>query len=346
MRRWQRSSIPILPPRSVKGRAALLAALGALLTGAVLLSLRCGSQDIPFAQLLAALRGGQQEGTVWRILVHVRVPRTLAALAAGCALAVAGALIQAVLNNVMASPNVIGVNAGAGFFALLAATLLPAAGGLVPAASFAGALGTALFIYLLAVKAGLSRTTLILAGVAVSSILTAGVNALTLLYPDQTVGAAGFMLGGFSGVTLAAVRGAAGYLLAGLLLAALLAVDLNVLQLGEESAAGLGLHVGRVRFFAILAAALLAGGAVSFAGLLGFVGLLVPHMARRLVGGDNRWLLPASALLGGGFVLLCDVLARVLFAPFELPVGIVMSLLGGPFFLSLLLRHKRSRVYD
>ena len=91
---------------------------------------------------------------------------------------------------------------------------------------------------------------------------------------------------------------------------------------------------------------LLAGGAVSFAGLLGFVGLLVPHMARRLVGGDNRWLLPASALLGGGFVLLCDVLARVLFAPFELPVGIVMSLLGGPFFLSLLLRHKRSRVYD
>ena len=160
MRRWQRSSIPILPPRSVKGRAALLAALGALLAGAVLLSLRCGSQDIPFAQLLAALRGGQQEGTVWRILVHVRVPRTLAALAAGCALAVAGALIQAVLNNVMASPNVIGVNAGAGFFALLAATLLPAAGGLVPAASFAGALGTALFIYLLAVKAGLSRTTL------------------------------------------------------------------------------------------------------------------------------------------------------------------------------------------
>ena len=123
-------------------------------------------------------------------------------------------------------------------------------------------------------------------------------------------------------------------------------MDLNVLQLGEESAAGLGLHVGRVRFFAILAAALLAGGAVSFAGLLGFVGLLVPHMARRLVGGDNRWLLPASALLGGGFVLLCDVLARVLFAPFELPVGIVMSLLGGPFFLSLLLRHKRSRVYD
>ena len=104
--------------------------------------------------------------------------------------------------------------------------------------------------------------------------------------------------------------------------------------------------MGRTRFLAVLAAALLAGAAVSFSGLLGFVGLLVPHMARRLVGGDNRWLLPSAALLGGGFVLLCDVAARLLFAPFELPVGIVMSLLGGPFFLHLLLHRKKGRVYD
>ena len=128
-------------------------------------------------------------------------------------------------------------------------------------------------------------------------------------------------------------------------MAALLATDLNVLQLGEESAASLGLHIGRTRFLAIVAAALLAGAAVSFAGLLGFVGLLIPHAARRLIGNDNVWLLPASALLGGVFVIFCDLLARMLFAPFELPVGIVMSLLGGPFFLFLLLRHKRSRVY-
>ena len=146
-------------------------------------------------------------------------------------------------------------------------------------------------------------------------------------------------------MTLAAVGRSGWYLAAGAALALFLSVELNVLQLGEESAASLGLHVGRVRFFAILAAALLAGAAVSFSGLLGFVGLLVPHMARRLVGSDNRWLLPAAALLGGSFVLLCDVLARVLFAPFELPVGIVMSLLGGPFFLYLLLRRKGGRVY-
>lgn len=346
--------MPLLPflakkdlPRGPGGRL-LFPALSALLIGAVLLSLRCGSQSYPFAQLWATVWGGDAGSAVWRILVHVRVPRTLAGMLAGSALAVAGVLVQGVLNNAMASPNIIGVNAGAGFFALLAATLAADWGGLtlVSAASFLGALCTALLIYLLAARAGLSRTTLILAGVTVNSILTACTNALSLLYPEAVVGANSFMLGGFSGVTLAALKSAGPYLAAGLLLAFALAVDLNVLQLGEESAAGLGLHVGRVRFLAILAAALLAGAAVSFAGLLGFVGLLVPHIARRFAGGDHRRLLPASALLGASFVLLCDVLARVLFSPFELPVGIVMSLLGGPFFLYLLLHRKRSRIYD
>lgn len=324
----------------------MLMLLAAALLAAAALSLRCGSRNIPLAQLLRSLAQGDSDDTALRILLHVRIPRTVAAALAGCALALAGALMQAVLENPIASPNVIGVNAGAGFAALLAASLAPAAARLIPMASFLGAMATALFIYALAARAGLSRTTLILAGVAVSSMLTAGSNALTLLYPDTAVGASAFMLGGFGGVTLAAVQNAGGYLAAGLALAALLAADLNLLQLGEESAAGLGLSVKRTRFLAILAAALLAGAAVSFSGLLGFVGLLVPHMARRLVGGDNRWLLPASALLGSSFVLLCDVATRLLFAPFELPVGIVMSLLGGPFFLRLLLRRRKGRIDD
>lgn len=324
----------------------MLMLLAAALLAAAALSLRCGSRNIPLAQLLRSLAQGDSDDTALRILLHVRIPRTVAAGLSGCALALAGALMQAVLENPIASPNVIGVNAGAGFAALLAASLAPAAARLIPMASFLGAMATALFIYALAARAGLSRTTLILAGVAVSSMLTAGSNALTLLYPDTAVGASAFMLGGFGGVTLAAVQNAGGYLAAGLALAALLAADLNLLQLGEESAAGLGLSVKRTRFLAILAAALLAGAAVSFSGLLGFVGLLVPHMARRLVGGDNRWLLPASALLGSSFVLLCDVATRLLFAPFELPVGIVMSLLGGPFFLRLLLRRRKGRIDD
>ena len=323
-----------------------VAALGALLAAALLLSVGCGSQWYTPARLWQALCTADAADPVWRILCFVRLPRTAAAVLAGAALGVAGALIQSVLNNAMASPNVIGVNAGAGLGALLAASLVPGAAALLPGAAFAGALAAALFIWMLAAVAGLSRTTLILAGVTVSSILTACMNTLKLLFPDAAVGSTAFLLGTLSGVTTAQVQRALPWLAAGFVLAALLAADLNVLQLGEDMAAGLGLPVARVRFAALLTAALLAGAAVSFAGLLGFVGLLAPHIARRLVGGDNRRLLPVTALASADLMLLCDVAARVLFAPFELPVGVLLSLVGGPFFLFLLLRRKRSRLYD
>ena len=322
------------------------AALGALLAAALLLSVGCGSQWYTPARLWQALCAADAADPVWRILYFVRLTRTAAAVLAGAALGVAGALIQSVLNNAMASPNVIGVNAGAGLGALLAASLVPGAAALLPGAAFAGALAAALFIWMLAAVAGLSRTTLILAGVTVSSILTACMNTLKLLFPDAAVGSTAFLLGTLSGVTTAQLQRALPWLAAGFVLAALLAADLNVLQLGEDMAAGLGLPVARVRFAALLTAALLAGAAVSFAGLLGFVGLLAPHIARRLVGGDNRRLLPVTALASADLMLLCDVAARVLFAPFELPVGVLLSLVGGPFFLFLLLRRKRSRLYD
>ena len=322
------------------------AALGALLAAALLLSVGCGSQWYTPARLWQALCAADAADPVWRILCFVRLPRTAAAVLAGAALGVAGALIQSVLNNAMASPNVIGVNAGAGLGALLAASLVPGAAALLPGAAFVGALAAALFIWMLAAVAGLSRTTLILAGVTVSSILTDCMNTLKLLFPDVAVGSTAFLLGTLSGVTTAQVQRALPWLAAGFVLAALLAADLNVLQLGEDMAAGLGMPVARVRFAALLTAALLAGAAVSFAGLLGFVGLLAPHIARRLVGGDNRRLLPVTALASADLMLLCDVAARVLFAPFELPVGVLLSLVGGPFFLFLLLRRKRSRLYD
>jgi iron complex transport system permease protein len=185
---------------------------------------------------------------VRQIIVHVRLPRTLACALAGAALAVAGVLLQAVLNNAMASPNIIGVNAGAGFFALLASSLLPASAAAVPAAAFLGALGAAMLIYLLALRAGLSRTTLVLAGIAVGGMLTAGVSALRLLFPDAAVGSDAFMAGGFSGAAMERLLPALPFIIAGLALALILAPDVNVLCLGEESAAGLGLNVGRTRF--------------------------------------------------------------------------------------------------
>ena len=175
------------------------------------------------------------------------------------ALAAAGVLLQAVLNNAMASPNVIGVNAGAGLAALCAAALWPTHPNAVQPAAFAGALAAALLVYGLALGAGVSRTTLVLAGLAVSGMLTAGMNTIKLLYPDAIAGASDFLVGGLSGVTLSGLKGAVLYLITGTLLALLLAADLNVLCLGEQSAASLGLHIGAVRFLGILAAALLAG---------------------------------------------------------------------------------------
>ncbi|MCI6521757.1 iron ABC transporter permease [bacterium] len=322
----------------------VLAALAVLTLGAMALSLCVGSQGVALPRLLAALRAGDPADPVRRIVIYVRLPRMAAGLCCGAAMAVAGALLQAVLNNAMASPNVIGVNAGAGFFALLAGVLLPQRA--VPGAAFAGALVTALLIYLLALRAGLARTTLVLAGLAVSGILTAGVNTMRLLFPEGVTGADGFLIGGLSGVSLTAVGSALPYLAAGGVLALFLAPELNILALGEQTAVSLGLPVGRTRLASILAAALLAGAAVSFAGLISFVGLLVPHIARRLVGVDHRVLLPACALLGAIFLLVCDTAARTLFAPYELPVGILLNVIGGVFFLYLLLGRKRGRVYD
>ena len=322
----------------------VLAALAVLTLGAMALSLCVGSQGVALPRMLAAMRAGDPADPVRRIVLYVRLPRMAAGLCCGAAMAVAGALLQAVLNNAMASPNVIGVNAGAGFFALLAGVLLPQRA--VPGAAFAGALVTALLIYLLALRAGLARTTLVLAGLAVSGILTAGVNTMRLLFPEGVTGADGFLIGGLSGVSLTAVGSALPYLAAGGVLALFLAPELNILALGEQTAASLGLPVGRTRLASILAAALLAGAAVSFAGLISFVGLLVPHIARRLVGVDHRVLLPACALLGAIFLLVCDTAARTLFAPYELPVGILLNVIGGVFFLYLLLGRKRGRVYD
>lgn len=333
-----------LPTR--RRQMGMIAALALAAVLAVLAGLCFGSQNYTPAQLWQAAHGGNAQDTAYRILLYVRWPRTLAGVLAGSALAAAGVLLQAVLNNAMASPNVIGVNAGAGLAALCAAALWPAHPNAVQPAAFAGALAAALLVYGLALGAGVSRTTLVLAGLAVSGMLTAGMNAIKLLYPDAIAGASDFLVGGLSGVTLANLKGAAPYLIAGSVLALLLAADLNVLCLGEQSAASLGLHIGMVRFLGILAAALLAGAAVSFAGLLSFMGLLAPHIARRLVGSDHRVLLPAAMLLGAAFVVLCDVLARCLFAPFELPVGILLSLIGGPFFLGLLLHGRGRRMYD
>ena len=330
-----------LPTLRRQGAALTVLALAVVL--AALAGLCFGSQGYTPLQLWQAWCSGDPQNAVYRVLLHVRWPRTLAGLLAGSALAAAGVLLQAVLNNAMASPNVIGVNAGAGLAALCAAALWPAHPNAVQPAAFAGALAAALLVYGLALGVGVSRTTLVLAGLAVSGMLTAGMNTIKLLYPDAIAGASDFLVGGLSGVTLSGLKGAVPYLITGTLLALLLAADLNVLCLGEQSAASLGLHIGAVRFLGILAAALLRA---DFDALpmeeINDLPFCSKRNASHMCGHDTH----AAMLLGAAFVVLCDVLARCLFAPFELPVGILLSLIGGPFFLGLLLHGRGRRMYD
>ena len=187
---------------------------------------------------------------------------------------------------------------------------------------------------------------IVLSGVAVSSFIGAITDTILTLKPDTLIARAAFMIGGYSGVTMGSVAFAGILNIFAFIIALILSYDMNVLALGDESARSLGLDVVSIRFFSLTIAAVLAGSAISFAGLIGFVGLIVPHASRFLVGHDNRILLPVSALIGSIFTLLCDLLARVLFAPYEIPVGIIMSFLGGPFFIYLLIKRRRGQLYD
>lgn len=318
--------------------------LGAVLAAALLLialiSLCAGASGVSLLQGLCDAFSGADTPAA-RIILHIRLPRTLAAMLAGAALAAAGVLIQGVLNNPLAGPNIIGVNAGAGFCTLLCACLLPAMAALLPAAAFAGALAASLLILTLSERMGASRLTVVLSGVAINAFLSAGTDLITTLAPEATLGMSAFLIGGFSGVSAARLAGAACYILPALLLALIRSGDLDILSLGDEVAQSLGMRVKRRRLLLLTLASVLSGAAVSFAGLLGFVGLVVPHAVRRFTGSEHRQLMPLSILGGALFVLACDTVARNAFAPYELPVGILLSLLGGPFFLCLLLKKRR-----
>lgn len=279
------------------------------------------------------------------IFRFVRLPRTLGCLLAGAALAVAGAVIQAVLNNKLASPSIIGVNAGAGLAVTLCCAFGSLSGWAIAGSAFLGALTSVLLIVFTAEKAGASRTTVILGGVAVNAFLNALSEALTTLIPEVGMMAGDFRVGGFGSVSHVRLIPAGMLILLALAVVFSLHNELDVLSLGEETARGLGMDVKKIRTLLLVLAAMLAGAAVSFAGLLGFVGLIVPHAVRRLAGSESRYLLPLCAMGGAAFVTFCDTAARVVFAPFELPVGILLSVLGGPFFLVLLLKRKGGRAH-
>ena len=305
-------------------------------------SLCLGSAKISLSELVEVLKSGMRHITtpVGRIFWYARLPRMIACVLAGAALAVSGAVIQCVLSNKLASPGIIGVNAGAGFAVTVCCAVGALSSWMIAGAAFAGAVGAVLLVALTAQKIGASRTTVILGGVAVNSCLNAASEAIAILVPDAGMQAADFRVGGFSAIAYGRLLPAGIFIILTLFLLLTLTNELDVISLGEDTAQGLGMPVKRMRTLFLVLSALLAGAAVSFAGLLGFVGLIVPHAARRLVNHESGKLLPFCAIFGAGFVTLCDTLARTLFSPYEIPVGIFLSCIGGPFFLYLLIRKK------
>lgn len=279
-----------------------------------------------------------QDQAVWQF----RLPRALLAALAGAGLALAGALMQVTVRNPLAEPYILGVSSGASVGAVLVIVLGSAALGGLPmnAAAFAGALAACACVWALARKDGsLSPTRMILSGVALGTLLSAVTSYLTISTDAQNVvSVLFFLLGSVSAATMSSLIGPAVALVVAATVAALLARSLNALMTGDESAASLGIDASRLRGLLLVTASLLTGTVVSVAGGIGFVGLVIPHVARIAVGADHRRLLPVTILGGAVFLMVADLLARTVAAPTEIPLGILTAFVGAPFFLWLMRR--------
>ena len=328
-------------PRGASGRLAWLLAVVAVLVVLMLLSVRVGSRGVSWTEVVEALSG--RTDTIGQAAVGKRVPRTLLAVLVGAALGLAGAVLQGVTRNPLADPGVLGVNMGAS----LAVVVGIAWFGLTAASSYvwvaiAGAGLAAVFVYAVGSlgRGGPTPLKLALAGTATSAALASFVTAVILPRNDIAEGVQSWEVGGVGGASYPTIRLAVPFLVVGLVVCLLSARGLNSLALGDELAAGLGERVALARGSAATGAVLLCGASTAVAGPIGFVGLVVPHLCRLLVGVDHRWLLPFSALTGAGLLTLSDVVGRVVARPGELDVGIVTALLGAPFFIHVVRKRK------
>jgi iron complex transport system permease protein len=338
--------VTILTPARL---AAWIGVFAALLAASLWIGLLSGPSALAPGAVLDALRGGHAHDAVRDIVVGVRLPRVVLGALVGASLATAGALFQALLRNPLADPFVLGVSGGAavgGIAALSFGAALGVGYAAVPVAAFAGAVATTVALQALAGVAGrVSSTHLLLTGVVFNAFSSAAIVFLASL-TDLREGAQIFLwlIGSLSATRAELIGSVALFLGIGLACALPAARQLNLLALGEESAEQLGVDVTRLQRVLLLATSLMVGAAVSVAGLIGFVGLIIPHLLRLLLGPDHRLLLPTAALGGAAFLVLCDTAARTCLGGRELPVGAITALAGGPLFL-LLLRRQHQRAF-
>ena len=341
-----------MTPSPGRPRALLtLVGLAVALALAIVAGVAFGAVRIPPGEVIAAVSRaltGHGGGLADAVVVDLRLPRVLLAALVGASLALAGVLYQALFKNALADPYILGVSSGAGLGATLA---LAAFGGAyavrafaVPAGAFAGAALTMLLVVQLASRRGrLDPTSLLLAGIAVSYTLSA-LTSFVLVYDRETMTSVVFwMMGGLQNRSWEHVGMLALMFSVGAVVPVLFHRELDLMLLGDERAGQLGVSVERFKLLMLGAASLVVAGAVSVSGLIGFVGLMTPHMVRLVIGPRHRLLLPASVLTGAVVLVIADLLARVVLAPVEIPVGIVTALAGGPFFIWLLVRKEHRR---
>lgn len=294
-----------------------------------------GTIPVRIEDIFQAVRGNRAS-TEANVVWSIRLPRMILAALVGINLALSGSILQGVMKNPLADPGIIGISSGAGLFGIAILVMFPEYQAIVPIAAFLGAMLAAGIIYGLAWKGGIEPTRIVLSGVAVSTLFSAGISGVLVFFSDRVHGALTFMNGSLSARSWPEVQTILPYTIAGLILAILFHQKLNILILGDDVARGLGLNVELTRLGFTVLAAFLAASAVSVVGLLGFVGLIVPHSIRLLLGNDYKFLFPGSALLGASLVMFSDTFARTVLSPTEIPVGIVMAVIGVPFFLYLL----------
>ena len=304
------------------------------------IAIAVGSVAVPLADIVDAVL--HQTGGKGGIVRDIRIPRVLIGIMVGANLSVAGVLLQGVMGNPLADPGITGISSGASVAVMIVMLYVPNLSGQIPILGFVGGMIACILIYVLAWNRGLSAIRIVLAGVAVNAILGAVTSMLSILNSDQLTGVLSWMSGNLGKKGIGDARILAFYTIIGLCLTIPLTKVCNVLSLGDKNAKSLGYNPNVLRLVVSAVAVFLAGISTAYAGVISFVGLVVPHISRMLMGTDHKVLIPFSGMLGAALLLLADTLGRTITAPYEIPVGVVMSVLGGPFFLYLLRKDQKN----
>jgi iron complex transport system permease protein len=328
-------------PLTARRLTLILALLSAFLAAACLLALSVGSVAVPFRSVVGSFTGIFPVDSVERlIIIDIRLPRVLLAFLVGAGLSVAGAVLQALLRNPLAEPYILGISSGGTMGTILAIALASGISHFIaPAASFAGSGLVMILVYALAHRRGqLEPYTLLLAGVMVGAFFNALVLLTVALFNQELRNAFLWLMGNLSGASMESLLIAGPLTMLAIIPAFLYSRQYNLIATGDETALQLGVDVRSLRRWSYAIASVITGAVVSVSGVVGFVGLIIPHITRMIFGPDHRLLLPASFLLGGTFLVLADTLARTIIAPAEIPVGAVTAVIGAPVFIYLLRR--------